>query len=83
MQHVDDYRALHLVETLNAVKSAGYQIVCTVEDAALAELLCRRMATSDPEIGRLAELTYTAGEGCELLRSKWIPSTGTNVIKSA
>lgn len=83
VQHVDDYRALHLVETLNAVKSAGYQIVCTVEDAALAELLCRRMATSDPEIGRLAELTYTAGEGCELLRSKWIPSTGTNVIKSA
>lgn len=48
VQHIDDFRALHLIEVLAAFRLDGRQIVCAVEDPALAELLCRRLlGTSD------------------------------------
>ena len=38
VQHIDDYRALHLVEVLSALRQAGRQVVIAVEDEALADL---------------------------------------------
>lgn len=43
VQHVDDFRSVHLAEVMAQLASAGRQIVCVVEDAALADLLCRRL----------------------------------------
>lgn len=43
VQHVDDFRSVHLAEVLAQIASSGRQIICAVEDAALAELLCRRL----------------------------------------
>lgn len=43
VQHIDDFRALHLVELLAAVGRDHRQIVCAVEDSALADLLTRRL----------------------------------------
>jgi len=42
-QHIDDYRALNLVEVLAAVRRQGRQVIVAVEDSALADLLCRRL----------------------------------------
>ena len=36
MQHVDDYRALHLAEVLGSIRRSGKQILCAVEDRSLA-----------------------------------------------
>jgi DNA repair exonuclease SbcCD ATPase subunit len=46
VQHIDDYRALNLVEVLGAVRRDDRQIICAVEDVALARLLTRRLRSS-------------------------------------
>ncbi|MES2292663.1 MAG: AAA family ATPase [Pseudomonadota bacterium] len=44
VQHIDDYRALNLVEVLAAIRQSGRQVICAVEDQSLADLLCRRLS---------------------------------------
>jgi len=39
VQHIDDFRALHLIEVLAAFRLDRRQIVCAVEDEAIEELL--------------------------------------------
>ena len=56
VQHIDDYRALNLVEVLSAIRRDKRQVIITVEDAALADLLCRRLRSSIGETGRRFEL---------------------------
>jgi DNA repair exonuclease SbcCD ATPase subunit len=56
VQHIDDYGALHLVEVLAAIRRSGRQIIVAVEDAALADFLCRRLRSSIGDIGRRFEL---------------------------
>jgi len=51
VQHIDDFRALQLVEVLAAFRLDGRQIVCAVEDAALADLLCRRLLSTSDQMG--------------------------------
>lgn len=52
VQHIDDFRALQLVEVLAALRVDGRQIVCAVEDPALADLLCRRLHSTQTTEGR-------------------------------
>jgi len=58
VQHVDDFRALNLTEVLSAIRKAGRQIVCCIEDEALGQLLCRRLGSSDERDGGVAEMHY-------------------------
>jgi ABC-type hemin transport system ATPase subunit len=48
VQHVDDFRTVHLAELAAQLVSEGRQIICAVEDAALADLLCRRLPVDRP-----------------------------------
>jgi len=73
VQHVDDYRALHLVETLAGLRMLGRQIICTVEDPALADLLCRRLRSSAREPGIRVDLGYEPGEGVQVETRRIIP----------
>nr|WP_315594882.1 AAA family ATPase [uncultured Cupriavidus sp.] len=56
VQHIDDFRALHLVEVLAALRLDGRQIICAVEDPALADLLCRRLVSTADERGRRIDI---------------------------
>ncbi|MDK3022620.1 AAA family ATPase [Cupriavidus taiwanensis] len=56
VQHIDDFRALHLVEVLAALRLDGRQIICAVEDPALADLLCRRLVSTATEGGRRLDI---------------------------
>lgn len=56
VQHIDDYRALNLVEVLSAVRRTGRQVIVAVEDPALADVLCRRLRSTDIEGGKRFEL---------------------------
>jgi chromosome segregation protein len=56
VQHIDDFRALHLVEVLAALRFDGRQIICAVEDPALADLLCRRLVSTSTEGGRRLDI---------------------------
>jgi hypothetical protein len=48
VQHIDDFRTVHLAELAAQLVAEGRQIVCAVEDAALADLLCRRLPVERP-----------------------------------
>ncbi|HYG07306.1 MAG TPA: hypothetical protein VD865_13005 [Stenotrophomonas sp.] len=56
VQHVDDFRTVHLAELAAQLVSEGRQIVCAVEDAALAELLCRRLPVNRPDSAKRVTL---------------------------
>ncbi len=56
VQHIDDFRSVHLVEVMAQLVSAGRQIVCAVEDPALADLLCRRLPITGPHQGKRVTL---------------------------
>jgi chromosome segregation protein len=73
IQHVDDYRALHLVETLAGLRMLGRQIICTVEDPALADLLCRRLRSSANDTGMRIDLWYEPGEGVRVESKRVVP----------
>ncbi|MCR6644498.1 MAG: hypothetical protein NVV62_08245 [Terricaulis sp.] len=65
VQHIDDYRALNLVEVLSAVRRTGRQVIVAVEDPALADLLSRRLRSSGAEGGRRFDLaTGNDGASC-------------------
>jgi hypothetical protein len=56
IQHIDDYRALNLVELLGAIRRTGRQVIVAVEDTALADVLCRRLRSSIGDFGRRFDL---------------------------
>ena len=56
VQHIDDYRALNLVEVLTAIRRTSRQVIVAVEDPALADLLCRRLRSESAAVGRIFEL---------------------------
>ena len=57
VQHVDDFRAVHLAEVVGQFVREGRQIICAVEDAALADLLTRRLPNE--RLGAAQRLTLT------------------------
>ena len=48
VQHIDDFRTVHLAEVLAQLVAEDHQVICAVEDAALADLLCRRLPVGQP-----------------------------------
>lgn len=68
VQHIDDYRALNLAEVLAAIRRKGEQVIVAVEDAALADVLCRRLRSMPAATGRRFELRTSQSGGAELGR---------------
>jgi chromosome segregation protein len=62
VQHIDDYRALNLVEVLSAIRKGRRQIVVAVEDTALADALCRRLRSTTDAPGCRFDLAQ-GGDG--------------------
>lgn len=69
VQHVDDFRALHMAEVLNGIRKKGRQIICSAEDPELARLMTRRLQGINGQSGALVELAYHPGEG--VVRSRY------------
>ena len=55
VQHVDDFRAVHLTEVLSQLVESGRQVICAVEDPALADMMCRRLPIR--ETGQCCRIT--------------------------
>jgi DNA repair exonuclease SbcCD ATPase subunit len=66
VQHIDDYRALNLVEVLSAIRRTGRQILVAVEDGALADVLCRRLRASLEDFGRRFDLRTSKTGSAEI-----------------
>lgn len=83
VQHIDDYRALHFVEVLSSIRQLGHQIVCTVQDPALADLLCRRLRSADIGDGLRIEMEYEPGFGARVKNRQEIGPLPERVLMSA
>ena len=83
VQHIDDYRALHLVEALAGVRKSGHQVICTVEDAELGELLARRLRSTIESPGALVTLQYNSGGGVTLEKVTQVQPFPVQILRSA
>lgn len=83
IHHIDDFRALHLVELLAAIRRSGQQVICTTEDSALADLLCRRLRSSEADEGCLINVEYKPGEGVKVASTHRIFPFPEEVLLSA
>lgn len=82
VQHVDDYRALHLAELLSCLRQSGHQIICTTEDPALAGLFCRRLRASEVGEGVRVELDYSPGIGVQVEKMEQVVPLPERVLLS-
>jgi DNA repair exonuclease SbcCD ATPase subunit len=82
VQHIDDFRALHLVEVLAALRLDGRQIVCAVEDPALAELLCRRLLSTSDAIGKRYDIDSGQDGTTTIVSDTEIPPLPASVLSS-
>jgi chromosome segregation protein len=76
VQHIDDYRALHIVETLSAIRRGGSQVICTVEDDSVAQLLTRRLRGEHQEDGVVIEMDYEPGDGVVVSSRRVVRTSG-------
>ena len=74
VQHVDDFRTVHLAEVLAHLCHGDRQIVCSVEDSALAELMCRRLSTSNQAEGKRVTLGNQPDGSLSIVKERIIPA---------
>lgn len=60
VQHIDDFRSIHLAEVLAEIVASGRQVICAAEDAALADLLARHLPVD--QIGDGSRISMGVGE---------------------
>lgn len=82
VQHIDDFRALHLVEVLAALRLDRRQIICAVEDRALADLLCRRLVSTADEPGRRYDIDLGPEGATSVLTAADVPPMPVGVLRS-
>ncbi|MGR4930609.1 AAA family ATPase [Bradyrhizobium sp. CAR08] len=82
VQHVDDFRTVHLAEVLSRLCAGGRQVVCAVEDSALADLMCRRLSSHIEDLGK--RITFGADrDGALGVRSQEIvPKLATRILSA-
>lgn len=83
VQHIDDFRALHLVELLQAIRKGGRQVIVSAEDPALAELAVRRLRGIGNAEGALVQMEYVAGDGVRVSKTRRIPRETPTILRSA
>ena len=83
VQHIDDFRALHLVEILAALRQGHRQIICAVEDASLADLLCRRLFSTSEEPGRRYDLDFGPSGSVVIADKMDVPPMSSGVLQQA
>lgn len=82
VQHIDDFRALHLIEVLAALRVGGTQVVCAVEDEALADLLCRRLLSKSDSVGRRYDLDVGPNGATGIVREAEVPPMPSAVLRN-
>ncbi|RUV14585.1 chromosome segregation protein SMC [Mesorhizobium sp. M7A.T.Ca.TU.009.01.3.1] len=82
VQHIDDYRALNLVEVLSSIRMSGKQVICAVEDSSLADLLSRRLRGTQLEPGRRIVIHQDAGGVSRVAENRTVISSQKRVLDS-
>ena len=83
VQHIDDYRALNLAEGPASIRRTGRQVVVAVEDAALADVLCRRLRSAVGDSGRRIDLRISATGSTEIASTMDIAPLPSHALQQA
>jgi len=83
VQHIDDYRALNLVEVLAAIRRTNRQVIVAVEDPALADLLSRRLRSNSENIGRVFEFRTSSTGSAEIAATRDVYPMPRLVLRGA
>ena len=83
VQHIDDYRALNLVEVLGAIRRTSRQVVVVVENEALADVLARRLRAVDTEPGAIVRMAMTPDGAAAIETVRPVGPLSTFVLHSA
>jgi len=81
VQHIDDFRALQLVEVLSSLRQVGRQVVVAVEDEALADLLCRRMLSTPEQGGRRYTIDFNERGAADVTARLEIPPMALGILR--
>ena len=81
VQHIDDFRALQLVEVLSGLRQVGRQIVVAVEDEALADLLCRRMLSTPEQGGQRYTIDFNERGAADVTARLEIPPMAPGILR--
>lgn len=81
VQHIDDFRALQLVEVLSSLRQAGRQVIVAVEDEALADLLCRRMLSTPEQGGRRYTIDFNERGAANVTARLDIPPMAPGILR--
>jgi hypothetical protein len=82
VQHVDDFRTVHLAELAAQLVVEGRQVICAVEDAALAELLCRRLPVKGQDTAKRVTLGPDEGGDLTVSSERLLPMLASNSFLS-
>lgn len=83
VQHIDDYRALNLVEVLASIRRTGRQVIVAVEDVALADVLCRRLRSVIGDEGKRFEMSIGLDGSAKILSETQIHPLPSAVMQVA
>ncbi|MCG8405479.1 MAG: AAA family ATPase [Phycisphaerales bacterium] len=83
VQHIDDYRALQLVEVLSAIRRSDRQVICTVEDRSLASLLARRLRSNEADSGSVISMVYSSEQGAHVGTQRFVQPMARRVLVGA
>jgi DNA repair exonuclease SbcCD ATPase subunit len=83
VQHIDDYRALNLVEVLSAIRRASRQVVVVVENEALADMLSRRLRAVDSEPGAVIRMAMTPDGAAGVEGIRPVGTLSNSILKTA
>jgi chromosome segregation protein len=81
VQHIDDFRALHLVEVLGALRLNQRQIVCAVEDIDLADLLCRRLISTSEAPGMRYDIGFAPSGDIAIVNKAEMKPLATSALR--
>lgn len=81
VQHIDDFRALQLVEVLSSFRQVGRQVVVAVEDDALADLLCRRMLSTPEQGGRRYTIDFNERGAADVAARREVPPMAPSILR--
>ncbi len=82
VQHVDDFRTVHLAEVLSQLCASGRQVICAVEDSALADLMCRRLPSTTASPGKRISLGSDATGALAILNEQAIATMSRRSLVS-
>lgn len=80
VQHVDDFRAIHLAELLAQLVAEGRQVICAVEDAALADLIGRRLPITGLSSAKRITLGVDEDGALAITEERELPPLPSNAL---